>query len=266
MKLTVTQGNYAHFSPTDWILEGPLTVTSSNARQRTVTWSSGGTSLRATLNWNAATQVVGSFTIQFQGGNGSWYDWMTASSVNLTYSALTSTSSRALGRADVLDFRASGGNNQLFGGAGDDTIYGGSRNDNINGGTGKDIISAGGGNDILIGGAGADRLTGGAGIDRFRYMAASDGGDTITDFRRGTDRLEFSSTGFGGLARGALQASLFEERANAGAASSATVRFVFNRAQNTLFYDRDGRGGAAPVKIATLQGVSTISAGSIFIV
>lgn len=61
---------------------------------------------------------------------------------------------------------------------------------------GNDTLSAGDGNDKLEGGDGADVLTGGAGKDLFIYfsMDTSRVGshDTITDFKQGVDRIDFS--------------------------------------------------------------------------
>lgn len=248
MRLTVTPGNYAHFDATDWVLEGPLSVTSSSPTRRTVQWQSDGTSLRANLTWNSRTQMVSSFTIQFQSHAGAWNTWMTATNVGLTYTALTRSSTSALAAADVINFSRSTRSNDLFGGAGNDTILGGRAADTI------------------IGGTGADRLTGGAGADSFGYRSATEGGDTITDFRAGGDNLLFRSAAFGRLGRGTLAAGRFEVRANQGTASNARVRFVFNRAERTLYYDADGSGRGAAVKIATLAGVTTLSATSIFLV
>ena len=55
-----------------------------------------------------------------------------------------------------------------------------------------------GGNDVLIGGLGADTLTGGAGADSFVYLSNADSGvglnrDVITDFTRGSDRIDVSA-------------------------------------------------------------------------
>ena len=76
----------------------------------------------------------------------------------------------------------------LNGNSGSDTIYGGSGNDTINGGDGADLI---------IGGFGADTLTGDTAgtinIDTFKYIDFRDTGDTITDFKSGTDKIDFSA-------------------------------------------------------------------------
>jgi serralysin len=70
----------------------------------------------------------------------------------------------------------------------------------LNGGAGRDVIDGGGGADTIIGGGGRDTMTGGLGNDKFVFQNASDGPmnvtlytemDTITDFVRGEDKLDF---------------------------------------------------------------------------
>jgi Ca2+-binding RTX toxin-like protein len=90
------------------------------------------------------------------------------------------------------------GNDTMLGGAGSDTMYGGYGNDLMFGEAGNDVMSGGDGNDTLIGGAGFEQMTGGAGIDKFVFNAVSDsdsGGiwDLITDFQRGTDKIDLSA-------------------------------------------------------------------------
>ena len=86
-------------------------------------------------------------------------------------------------------------NNQIIGSIGIDTLYGGDGNDNIAGDDGNDTLSGDNGNDILMGGSGSDVLTGGSGNDIFRLTAGdltTSTGDTITDFLRGSDRIDLS--------------------------------------------------------------------------
>ena len=66
--------------------------------------------------------------------------------------------------------------NQLYGLEGNDTIDGGDSNDEIYGGSGDDQ---------LIGGPGADTITTGMGNDSVVFNAASEFGDTVTDFVAG---------------------------------------------------------------------------------
>ncbi len=58
---------------------------------------------------------------------------------------------------------------------------------------GNDDLNGGAGDDIIIGNAGDDTLTGGEGRDIFVFMANSNSGqDRITDFVRGSDKIQFS--------------------------------------------------------------------------
>jgi hypothetical protein len=59
----------------------------------------------------------------------------------------------------------------------------------FNGTSGRDTIIGTEGNDTIIGGVGGDTLTGGAGYDKFVYTNIRDSGDTITDFKVGTDKI-----------------------------------------------------------------------------
>ena len=73
--------------------------------------------------------------------------------------------------------------NDINGGEGDDTLYGGPGNDRLFGGQG---------NDTLDGGPGDDSLAGGPGADVFVFGPA-DGADTVTDFSRGTDKIDLTA-------------------------------------------------------------------------
>jgi Ca2+-binding RTX toxin-like protein len=76
-------------------------------------------------------------------------------------------------------------------------ILGSTGADTLTGSSGNDVIAGNGGNDRITGGAGADKLTGGTGNVTFAYNAASDStssaSDTITDFRHGADKIDFTS-------------------------------------------------------------------------
>ena len=83
-----------------------------------------------------------------------------------------------------------GGNGRdfLLGGLGDDSLLGDNGRDTLDGGDGNDTLLGGNGNDSLVGGAGEDSLLGGNGNDIF-IIESDNGGDTITDFELGSDRL-----------------------------------------------------------------------------
>jgi Ca2+-binding RTX toxin-like protein len=92
---------------------------------------------------------------------------------------------------NVLDFRGVSfvGNATVDGGGGRDTITGSAGSDNIRGGDGDDILSGLAGNDVL---------TGGSGKDVFAFGQAW-GHDVVTDFRDGSDKLDFRGSGVTGM-------------------------------------------------------------------
>jgi Ca2+-binding RTX toxin-like protein len=86
----------------------------------------------------------------------------------------------------------------IDGTAGNDTLNGTAGDNVINGLAGNDTISGGSGNDALYGGAGRDELFGGVGADRFVFKSTSESGssktiDTIKDFVKGADKIDFST-------------------------------------------------------------------------
>lgn len=66
----------------------------------------------------------------------------------------------------------------------------------ILGSAGDNVLTGGSAGDMITGGFGADTLTGNGGADSFVWNSVPEGGDTITDFTRGTDKLVFSGTAF----------------------------------------------------------------------
>ncbi|MBF0392441.1 MAG: M10 family metallopeptidase C-terminal domain-containing protein [Alphaproteobacteria bacterium] len=69
--------------------------------------------------------------------------------------------------------------------------------DNLVGGNYADILTGDGAANRLTGGLGKDVLTGGGGADLFIYAAPAEGGDRLTDFASGIDRLVFDGDAFG---------------------------------------------------------------------
>jgi Ca2+-binding RTX toxin-like protein len=163
----------------------------------------------------------------------------------LTFPAVLGTDAQVLSGDDALDggladdrILGYAGDDRIgTGTAGNDTAGGGAGNDEVislgfgrdvlSGGFGRDVLHGGLGRDLLFGNAGRDRLqgsggadtmTGGAGADVFDFRAsafesASPGGlgrrrDVITDFDRGTDKINLDLAGEDGqyafLGRGAF--------------------------------------------------------------
>jgi len=125
----------------------------------------------------------------------------------------------------------------------------------LNGGAGNDRLNGGAGGDTLLGGDGNDTLSGGAGADVFRYTATSEGGDTITDFVQGSDKMRFVSSQFGGLTTLQLAGGGFVSNAT-GAASGTRAQFIFNTQTRVLTYDSNGTGSGRATTVATLTSGS----------
>ncbi|HMX17121.1 MAG TPA: calcium-binding protein [Rhodocyclaceae bacterium] len=143
------------------------------------------------------------------------------------------------------------------GNAGDNTITGNAAANTLNGGAA--------GNDTLIGGDGNDILTGGSGTDQFVFNVAPSAGnvDTVSDFTHGVDELVLAAAAFGAIgAAGAWSAG--DGRFNSGAGfvtgQDATDRIIYNTTTGDLYYDADGSGGGAAVKLAVLTGKPPIDA------
>jgi Ca2+-binding RTX toxin-like protein len=140
---------------------------------------------------------------------------------------------------------------RIEGAGGNDRLDGGFGNDRLLGGTGNDRLLGRTDNDFLNGGAGRDVLAGGTGDDVFAFGAPGEGGDLITDFSTVTgndDVLQFTARAFG-LRAGAFDPQAFRS-GNSNQAQDRSDRFTFRTGDETLWFDRDGRGGAGPVLIA----------------
>jgi serralysin len=151
-----------------------------------------------------------------------------------------------------------------IGGDGNDKITGNSANNTLYGGAGNDTLNGGTGSDRLIGGQGFDKLTGGSGKDTFVFTSLADAGDTITDFKHGTDHIEISGIGFDlDYGTGLLSKAYFDAK---GVATHASAEFIFDSHTHQLLFDPDGTGGASAITVATLTSVKTLAANDIWLV
>lgn len=117
--------------------------------------------------------------------------------------------------------------------------------------------------DLMFGGAGADTVTGGLGSDQFRFIGASEGVDTITDFVAGLDKMQVLSSGFASLEVGAVQAANFVLGTSP---TQATPQFLYNTTTGLLAFDADGTGGSVSVDLVALIGSPTLAAADIVVV
>jgi len=152
-----------------------------------------------------------------------------------------------------------------------DSISGTNEGDDLYGYAGNDTVSGGAGNDSLGGGLGLDQLVGGSGADTFYFDStpSTTNLDTIRDFKPGEgDRLAFDLKVFkalSGAAGNALSAAQFESGAKLAAATKATTRIVYDSTSGSVYYDADGAGGAAAVKVAVIGTKPALSASNVIL-
>jgi len=155
---------------------------------------------------------------------------------------------------------------QPTGGSGTDTLtsierlIGSKYNDSLTGNTANNVLSGGAGNDTLNGGLGNDTLTGGAGEDYFDFttaLNATPNRETITDFSIVDDtiRLENSIMTGLGTVTGVLSAGAFHS-GTFNIATEVDDRIIYNTSTGALFYDADGTGSTAAVKVAVIGTTS----------
>lgn len=146
-----------------------------------------------------------------------------------------------------------------------EVFYGGRGNDTIVGGVGADLMLGGAEQDYIVGGFGSDTLTGGAGSDVFRFSLKNEGGDIITDFQSGIDKIQIVSSNFGTMPVGVLGSARFLAGANPTATNSNAV-FLYNTSTGVLTFDSNGSGVFGTTTLATLTGSRTLVAGDIQVV
>lgn len=136
--------------------------------------------------------------------------------------------------------------------------------ESVIGGWQADRMKGNSANNQFQGGEGADTLIGGGGSDTFYFDGTYelDAADTVTDFRTAAganrDYLAFYIEEFAGMTDTV-------NLVNGTRATSAQGQFIFNRANDTLFWDADGTGSGAALAIVRLTGVNALSADNILL-
>jgi Ca2+-binding RTX toxin-like protein len=112
-------------------------------------------------------------------------------------------------------------------------------------------IQGNNGANLLDGKAGIDTLQGFGGADTFAFTTALGASniDTVADFNVAADTIRLENAMFTGLAGGVLSAAAFFK---GSAAHDADDRVIYNAATGALLFDKDGVGGAAAVRFATV--------------
>jgi len=159
------------------------------------------------------------------------------------------------------------GSDRLFGNRGQDSLDGGAGDDTVLGGQGRDTVSGGDGNDLIAGDRGADSLTGGAGNDTFHFAsygkpentAAAIGGDTLTDFTSGEDKIALDRAVYSELGD-TLEAAEFETTTAVNGES--TAKLIYNEATGELIYNPTTSAGDE-MTIATLENRPNLSLGDL---
>ncbi|MBB3020458.1 Ca2+-binding RTX toxin-like protein [Microvirga lupini] len=140
-----------------------------------------------------------------------------------------------------------------------ESTSGSAANDVIKGGVGKDTLGGGLGHDTLWGGLGNDTLTGNSGKDIFVFATKTNkrtNVDKINDFVVKDDSIWLDNAVFTKIGKGSedrpgkLAKSMFW---TGKAAHDSSDRIVYDKASGALYYDADGTGRGAQVKIATLK-------------
>ena len=155
------------------------------------------------------------------------------------------------------------GSNALTGGIGSDRLFGFAGNDRLFGA---------GGNDTLYGSTGNDVLTGGTGSDIFVFdtkLNKSSNVDRVMDFRYQDDSIWLGNKVFTELGSGSaskpkkFKSDMFVEGKKA---KDAEDRIVYDKKTGALYYDQDGTGSKAQVKIATISNKAKLYYHDFFVI
>ena len=168
--------------------------------------------------------------------------------------AIETTPFRLQGTARTDTLSGEAGHDTIFGAAGNDRLYGGLGDDRIHGGTGNDRLSGEGGRDIFVFDTRPNKRTN---VDR------------IDDFNARDDSIWLENKIFTKLGSGTaskpkkFNADMFVK---ATKAQDAEDRIVYDRKTGALYYDQDGSGSKAQVKIAMLNKNLALTHNDFFVI
>jgi Ca2+-binding RTX toxin-like protein len=176
---------------------------------------------------------------------------------------------QGLGGIDTLTIKGTA--DQASGGDGNDTIHLQGSGQFADGGIGNDSIDALGATSAatLHGREGNDTLTGSTAFNDFFALETLIGSDTITNFTAGDKLLvELATSGLAGIAAGvgnAINSNNFVSAAG-HVATLANAQLLYDETAKDVWYDSDGTGAAAAVKLAHLDnGPASLATTDFFI-
>lgn len=208
-----------------------------------------------------------SFSSSSLAGTGSYVGFLQAAlTLDKTIIAGSTASDTLLGTAVGDEIWGWDGHDSLTGGSGADILLGNRGDDSLKGGAQADTLFGEEGNDVLAGGTGLDILAGGAGKDFFVFNAAvsKSNADRITDFNSKLDTFRIDNAFFKKVGpNGKLAADAFFR---GKAAADKEDRIVYDKGTGSLFYDADGKGGVAQVKIATLANKASLALSDFIVI
>lgn len=162
------------------------------------------------------------------------------------------------GTADNNVMNGNDGVNILDGAAGNDTLRGNGGNDTLKGGAGIDWLDGGAGRDTIYGQDGHDVLSGGMDKDFFVFDKRPNNRtnvDKILDYSVRDDSIYLENSifkvGSGSLSRPKQMASKYFYKGSK--AHDSDDRIIYDQRKGVLYYDKDGTGASAAVKIATFD-------------
>ena len=153
----------------------------------------------------------------------------------------------------------------VTGGSGADRLTGDGLANVLIGNGGKDRLSSGDGDDTLIGGAADDILAGGAGRDVFVFDGGRDKNvDTISGYVVADDVIHLQNSVYTKIgAPGVLASKAFWTGKKAHDSSD---RIIYDKGTGALWYDADGTGKAAQIKIGQLTKNLKMDAAEFFVI
>jgi len=214
--------------------------------------------------------VDSSGDVAFERSEGAASGGIDTVSASVSYQLGFGIDDAGLGGSGALKLTGNSLDNVLSGNNGNNDLFGVGGDDDLMGLKGADVLSGGSGADRLAGDRGDDRLSGGGGNDTFVFSSRATAGDRITDFRNGSannDSFEVDASGFGGgLKAGDLRASQFVSQAEGHEALDKNDRFIFDRSDDTLWFDSNGSRNGGVRLLADLDSNVALTESDIFLV